>query len=233
MIDRETRNRHPEGLTTAQERLATELFEIGVFTLGEFKLKSHQTRPEAPLSPIYCNLRVLPLWPDVLKTVANIYHQLAVNVGIYEACMGVPDAGVPLATAFSLKAEIPQIVMRKTEKTDYGIIGQFLTPVTEDFEGAIVLVIDDLMTTAESKEEAIDKLEKAKFRVSDVVVLIDRDQNGQGKARLAARGVSFRAAYTIDQLLDYYARTGKITNEELSYSKNRLAILTEYLERNP
>lgn len=231
MLDREPKTRHPEGLTTAQERLATELFEIGVFTLGEFKLQSHQKHPEAPLSPVYFNFRVLPLWPEVLKRVADVYSQLAKNAQPYDACVGIPDAGVPLATAFSLKTETPQIIMRKEFKVGYGIEGQFLTPIPRDVN--TVLVIDDLMTTAESKETGIDKLEKEWLIVRDVVVLLDRDKNGNGKTRLAERGVLFHAAFTMDQLLDFYARVGKITNVQLADTRSRLAKLTEYLEKNP
>ncbi len=231
MRDREPRAKHPEGLTTAQERLAIEFFNIGVVQFGNFKLQSHQRHPEAPLSPIYFNFRVLPLWPEVLNRVADVYVQLAEKAQPYDACMGIPDAGVPLATAFSLKTETPQIIMRKEKKEGYGIEGQFLTPIPDDVK--TVLVVDDLMTTAGSKETGIDELERAGLSVSDVIVLLDRDQNGKGKAKLARREVDFHAAFTLDQLLDYYARVGKITNTQLADTRSRLAKLTEYLERNP
>jgi len=228
-ITERERGRHPEGLTTAQERLAIDFFNIGVGRFGDFKLQTHQNHPEAPLSPIYFNFRVLPLWPEVLNRVADVYVQLAEKAQPYDACMGIPDTGVPLATAFSLKTETPQIIMRKEKKAGYGIEGQFLTPLPDNVK--TVLVIDDLMTTAKSKETGIDKLEEAGLIVSDVIVLLDRDQNGKGKARLAERGVSFHAAFTMNQLLDFYARVGKITYAELTDIRNRLAKLTEYLEK--
>lgn len=227
-LDRDYQASHPEGLTNAEEVLALELFEIGLVQFGHYKLKLHQEFPEAPLSPDYFNFRALPVWPEVLKTVANVYKQLAEKGQPYDACVGIPDAGVPLATAFSLKTETPQIVMRKTEKTGYGIEGLFLTPAPKDVE--TVLVIDDLMTTAGSKEDTINKLEQAGFKVSNVIVLLDRDQTGKGKTKLAERGVSFHAAFTRDQLLDFYARVGKITNEQHQDINKRLAKLSKFLE---
>ena len=229
MRDREPRTKHPEGLTVEQEHLAIDFFNIGVVRFGDFKLQTHQKHPEAPLSPVYFNFRVLPLWPEVLNRVADVYVQLAEKAQPYDACMGIPDAGVPLATAFSLKTETPQIIMRKEKKVGYGIEGQFLTPIPDDVK--TVLVVDDLMTTAESKETGIDKLENAGLSVTDVIVLLDRDQNGKGKAKLARREVDFHAAFTMDQLLDFYGRVGKITNAQLTDTRSRLAKLTEYLEK--
>lgn len=222
-------NPHPEGLTLAQEFLATQLFEIGVVQFGNYRLKLHEDNPEAPLSPVYINLRALPLWPEVLKVVGDVYKQLAEYAQDYDACMGIPDAGVPLATVFALRTETPQIVMRKVEKTGHGIEGLFLTPKPEDVE--TVLLIDDLMTTAKSKVETINKLNEADFKVSDVVVLVDRDPTGKGKVKLAEIGVGFHAAFTMDQLLDYYARTGKITNEQHADAKTRLATLNKFIEK--
>lgn len=228
-LDSEYRAKHPEGLNPAEEQLATELFEIGAIQFGNFKLKLHEEQPEAPLSPVYADLRVLPLWPEVLKTVSIVYSRLAEKCHPFDFCLGIPDAGVPLATAFSLKTDTPQIVIRKTAKTGHGLEGFFLTPMPDNL--GTVLLIDDLMTTAGSKEETLAKLKQTGLEVADVIVLIDRDQNGKGKARLAIRGVSFHAAFTIDRLLNFYARIGRITNEQLVDTKNRLRELNAYLER--
>lgn len=226
--DRDRNPMHPEGLTGAQEFLAEQLFEIGAVQFGGFRLKLHDKYPEAPLSPVYFDFRVLPIYPKVLSTVADVYRQLAERAEPYDAVLGIPDAGVPLATALSLKSNDPQIVMRKTEKTGHGIEGQFLTPIPNDI--TTVLLVDDLMTTAASKEEAIAKLKIAGLEVADVIVLLDRNQDGKGKARLAESGVSSHAAFTMGQLLDYYARTGKITIEQYRDIRSRLAELSKFLQ---
>lgn len=53
MLERKTDFQHSEILTNIQEKLLSQLFDIGAIKFGNFKLKLHDTYPEAPLSPIY------------------------------------------------------------------------------------------------------------------------------------------------------------------------------------
>jgi len=196
---------HPEGLTENQERVALLLFEIGAIKFGAFRLKLHEENPEAPLSPYYVDLRVLPYHPQILKEVVGIYAQLAQKANPFDVCLGIPEAGNPLATAFALETNTPQIYLRKEAKVGHGIEGNFMTPFNPSEK---VLVIDDLVTKAGSKLEIIPILEEVGLQVSDFVVLVDREQGGV--KQLAEAGYTIHAAYRFSQLLDYYYRTGKI-----------------------
>lgn len=209
---------HPEGLTETQETLALSLFEIGAIKFGAFRLKLHQTNPDAPLSPYYVDLRVLPRHPKVMREVAGVYAGLAKNIRGYDACLGIPEAGNPLATAFSLETETPQIYLRKEAKVGHGIEGNFMTPFTP---GEMVLVIDDLVTKADSKLETIAVLEEAGLKVHDVVVLVDREQGGAGQ--LADRGYTLNAAFRFTQLLDFYHRVGKVDDAKYQEARKYLA----------
>lgn len=211
-------NIHPEGLTESQERLALSLFEIGAIKFGAFRLRLHEKNPEAPLSPYYVDLRVLPRHPHVLKEVAGVYAQLAQAAQPYDVCLGIPEAGNPLATSFALETGIPQIYLRKEAKTGHGIEGNFMTPI---IAGEKVLLIDDLVTRAESKLEAIAILEEAGLKVNDVVVLVDREQGGA--KQLAEAGYKLHSAFRFSQLLDYYHRVGKIDPDKYQEAKAYLA----------
>jgi len=196
---------HPEGLTETQERLALSLFEIDAIKFGAFRLKLHETNPEAPLSPYYIDLRVLPRHPQIMREVAKAYAELAKGAQAYDACLGIPDAANSLATAFALETNTPQIYLRKQEKMGHGIPGSFMTPFTI---GETVLLIDDIVTRADSKLEAIATLEEAGLRVNDVVVLVDREQGGE--KQLADAGYTLHAAFRFSHLLAFYHRVGKI-----------------------
>jgi uridine monophosphate synthetase len=88
--------------------------------------------------------------------------------------------------------------------------------------GETVLLIDDLVTHAESKIEAARVLEANGLRVRDIAVLIDREQGGP--AQLAAAGYALHAATRLGQLLAYLRRTGGI-------DEARYAEVTAYLAR--
>lgn len=77
--------------------------------------------------------------------------------------------------------------------------------------GEIALVIDDLVTQAESKLEAIAVLEGAGLVVRDVAVLVDREQGGAGQ--LADAGYALHAAVTLRQLLGYWRVSGGIDEQ--------------------
>lgn len=159
----------------------------------------------------------MPRYPEGLQEVARVYGQLAENAQPFDACLGIPDAGNPLATAFALETGTPQIYLRKEEKTGHGLGGSFMTPFTQ---GERVLLIDDLVTMADSKLETIAILEGAGLKVSDVVVLVDWEQGG--KEQLSERGYALHSAFTFSQLLDFYHRVGKIDAQKYREARDYL-----------
>ena len=60
-------------LTPKQRAFADGLLASGAVKFGAFRLKLHETQPDAPLSPMYVDLRVLRSFPDALDaTVAAL-----------------------------------------------------------------------------------------------------------------------------------------------------------------
>lgn len=151
-----------------QESLIISLYEIGAIQFGEFKLKSGQT------SSIYINLRKIISYPYLLKNIAQAMWETTKHCQ-YDLVCGVPYTALPIATCISLDQNIPMI-MRRKEKKDYGtkqmIEGVFTA-------GQRCLIIEDVITTGGSIIETADELENAGIKVSDVTVLIDREQGGR------------------------------------------------------
>ena len=75
------------------------------------------------------------------------------------------------------------------------------------------MIIDDLATTGGSKFEAIEKLTSVGLKVKDIVVLIDR-QSGAAET-LAEAGYQLHAVITLNQLLDYYEKSGKVETSHI------------------
>lgn len=194
----------PEGLTPKQQTFADHLLATGAVRFGAFRLKLHEQRPDAPLSPIYVNLRVLRSYPDALDAAVAVLAELIEAHSLRcDRYADVPMAATPLVAVLSHLTRIPMITPRepKTHGLDGSIDGAY-TP------GETVLLIDDLVTHAESKLEATRVLEANGLRVRDVAVLIDREQGGP--SQLAAAGYTLHAATRLSQLLAYFRRTGGI-----------------------
>jgi orotate phosphoribosyltransferase len=115
----------------------------------------------------------------------------------------VPQAATPLVAVLTHITRTGMITPReaKTHGAGDAINGAYAP-------GQTALVIDDLVTRAESKLEAIHVLEAHGLRVRDVAVLVDREQGGA--EQLAAAGYQLHAAVTLSQLLDHWRATGGI-----------------------
>ena len=200
-------------LTETQQAFADALLTTGAVKFGAFRLKLHEKQPDAPLSPIYVDLRTLRSFPDALdEAVVTLVEMIATRGLAFDLYADVPQAATPLVAVLTHVTRIGMITPReaKTHGAGDAINGAF-TP------GQKVLVIDDLVTRAESKLEAIRVLEANGLLVRDVAVLVDREQGGA--AELAAAGYQLHAAVTLNQLLDHWRATGGI--DEATYERVR------------
>ena len=165
------------------------LYEMGAIQFGAFKLKS------GAHSPVYIDLRRMVSDPHTLMQVAGEMMMRSVNL-TYQRIAGIPTAGLPLGTALSITIERPLIYPRMEAK-GYGT-GQRIEGLYR--EGEAALVVDDVISLADSKLEAIAVLEAAGLVVKDVMVVVDRQMGGV--AMLAEKGYTLHALYTLTDLLD-------------------------------
>lgn len=242
---------HPEGFTDAQERLADLLFDTktrakvrrrielpdGSFDFqevvrdtapidfaqeGEFALKLHEKAPEAPLSPIYINLRNLP--EDVLGKVGKAIVNVP-NLRVPDWFTGIPQAGVALAKAFCQSRGMPYIdILEKEEREG----NRRIIPRGDEMGEGRVLIIDDVVTKADTKLEAIKAVESLGFDEVDIVVLVDCEQGG--KEQLEKAGYRLSSVFTMSKMLDYYLRVGKIDQTTYQNTIQGLRAQNDYIK---
>jgi len=200
-------------MSATQRAFADALLACGAVKFGAFRLKLHEREPDAPLSPIYVDLRVLRSWPDAIDTaVAVLAEMIAARQLEFTRYADIPMAATTLVAILMHQTRVPMITPR--EAKTHGIAGT----INGDFSlGETVLVIDDLVTHADSKLEAIRVLEENGLVVRDVAVLIDREQGAP--EQLAAAGYTLHAALTLGQLLDYWRASGVI--DEATFERVR------------
>lgn len=181
-----------------------------------FKLKLHEANPDAPLSPVYFNLRTPknpkagPLTPEIVEKVAKcMVYIKAVYKLPCDAVVGVPNAGDPFAEAFADITGIGRLELTKFQQGDKRSIGGVKGLSKAPQSVRKVILVDDLLTKADSKIEAVHSLRKDGFEVSDLIVLVDREQGGV--EALAKHDITVHSVFTAGELLDAYVASRKLT----------------------
>jgi uridine monophosphate synthetase len=118
----------------------------------------------------------------------------------------VPTAVSPIVGAISCSFNLPMISPRIDAKS-HGVKGK-LEGVANP--GSTAVLVDDLITQAHSKIEAVSLLREHGLKVEHVVVLIDREQGGAEE--LMRHGCSLHAAVTLRPMLDIYVSERRITD---------------------
>lgn len=181
-------------------KLYEQIFDAGCIKFGEFKLKS------GIMSPVYCDFRGLISKPALLMEIGKGLAEKAKQIGC-DRIAGIPYAGMPLGVAASIAGDIPMIYPRKEAK-QYGtgklIEGEFN-------EGDKVIVIDDIITDGASKIEAIEPLKEAGLVITDVLIILDREQGGD--KILAKAGYKLHSLGTLSEVLNALVTAGKVAPE--------------------
>lgn len=192
--------------TETTKTFALRLLDIGAIQFGSFRLKLHDKDPNAPLSPIYIDLRLLRSFPDAMDLAIMVYKEAIAQLK-YDCIADVPTAATPMVAILAHDMRLPMISPRLAEKvhgTEQRIDGAYK-------KGQTALLVDDLITKADSKLNAISVLEENGIRVNDVVVLVDREQGGAEELR--RHGHQCHSVLQLNELLSLYLCMGKITRD--------------------
>ena len=187
-----------------------ECYQLGIIKFGRFTLKSGIE------SPFYVDLRPLASDPKILKKLANYLLEM-LPLDNFDLICGVPYAALPMATAMSLESYLPLIIKRKEAKqhgTKKMIEGIFT-------KGQNCLLVEDVITSGKSLLETIPEIESEGILVSDIVVVLDRQQGG--KELLENKGFRVHTLFTISEVCTILSEEGLLDDEEIARINEFLA----------
>lgn len=148
-----------------KKELISLLKENEVIKFGKFTLSSGKE------SDYYVDMKRAVTDPEILSKVAEIISEKIEGLGV-DKVAGPALGAVPIATAISLHAKLPLLMIRK-EKKGYGT-SKLIEGDLE--EGDSVVVVEDVTTTGKSLLKAIDTIENNKGVVKRAFVVVDRSE---------------------------------------------------------
>ena len=193
------------------EEMKTELGKIlnriGALKFGAFKLTSGE------VSPYYMDLRIVPSFPDAFRRICDLYVKLIItDVGAdgFDRIAGIPTAGISFASIVAYHLKKPFVYVRTAERR-HGR-GRRVEGIL--LSGDRVLLMDDLITKGGSILKAGEAVRAEGGVVTDVVVLMNREESGQDN--LAKDGMKLHYLLTISELARKLHDLDAISEEQLN-----------------
>jgi len=169
----------------SKTELGKKIYDVAHIT-GEFLLRSGKISNE------YFDKYKFESSPALLNEIANEMKKIIPENT--EILAGLEMGGIPLASAISLKSDIPTIFVRKRAK-EYGT-----RKLAEgiDFDGKKVCIIEDVVTTGGQIIESVKELRDLGAKIQYVMSVIVREP--KAFENLTAAGLKLLSLYTMEEL---------------------------------
>ncbi|MGD0293320.1 MAG: orotate phosphoribosyltransferase [Terracidiphilus sp.] len=161
--------------------------------------------PAAPItfksgikSPVYCDNRRFPFWPEQWAKVIRCFEALIAEREIpVDVVAGVEAAGIPHSAALGFSMRLPSVFIRKELKGH----GTKKRVEGGDVTGRQVVLVEDLVTTGNSSIAAIDALRTEGAVVSDCLAIISYNFS-ESVELFKSAGVRLYVATTFQAVLE-------------------------------
>lgn len=205
-------------MSEQRERIAELYYVSGSVQFGEFELSAHKDNPDLPLSPWYLhypkqNEPGTEYLPELFELVGAEFYEM--SQALHKTALPKRVAGLPkgaLGLGNALAKHYPTypknlLVFDKTQHRDGRT--EFTDPEGEYETGDSLQPCEDHVSGARNNLLFLANARKLGLEVTSLLVVVDRQQGGV--ENLAKQGVTMRAVFTADELLEYGIAGGHIT----------------------
>jgi orotate phosphoribosyltransferase len=168
------------------------------------EIKGVGFRPNDPItfksgikSPVYCDNRTFPFWPEQWAKVIYGFEKLIAEKNIaFDVIGGIEAAGIPHSAALGFSMKKPSIFIRKEAK-DHGTKKRV---EGGDISGKRVVLVEDLVTTGGSSLSGIAALRAEGAIVTDCLAIISYNF-AEAVEKFEAAGVRLHPLTTFEMVL--------------------------------
>jgi orotate phosphoribosyltransferase len=169
------------------------------------EIKGVGFRPSDPItfksglkSPVYCDNRTFPFWPEQWAKVIHGFEKLITDDDIsFDVIGGIEAAGIPHSAALGFAMAKPSIFIRKEAKEH----GTKKRVEGGNISGQRVLLVEDLVTTGGSSLSGIEALRVEGAIVTDCLAIISYGFS-DAVEKFAAAGVSLHPLTNFETVLE-------------------------------
>lgn len=159
------------------------------------------------------DVRKLSSSPKLLKYVGEKMADIVKKETKANCIVGVATSGISWGTVSSLYSGLPFLYVRKTlERHMSNKLVEGIIP-----ENPRAVLIDDLLFAGQSKNEAIEILKEQKIKVTDILVIVDRqlEREKDGLSISEKNNATLHSLVTMEEIIDYMMETNAITAKQL------------------
>ena len=162
-----------------------------------FRLSEPITFKSGIKSPVYCDNRRFPFWPEQWRKVIHGFEQILSEADVpVEIVGGVEAAGIPHSAALGFAMQLPSVFIRKEPKEH----GTKRRVEGGDVAGRRVVLVEDLITTGGSSMAAIQALRAEGAAVTDCLAIISYGF-AEAVELFEQNGVRLHTTTTFDEVL--------------------------------
>ncbi len=159
--------------------------------------------------PIYISLRQCVSTPKILTQLADALWSL-LDGETFDSICGIPYGAIPMASYLSTKHNTAMLLLRKEPKTyaEKSLIDGIIEPQSR------CLLVDDFITTGNTMQNAIRKIQAANLKVPLVATIIDTELGGTASIR--DTGIRVVSLFTFKEFCNYLLKIKALKTSQRS-----------------